>query len=92
LEISTKVSQESFEARFVFAIEDGDSLVKEFGGNKETKRVRAKASKFKTEITGRFIEGEKDVDFRVVTKISGAYSREDEIGNRKEAYSYIMIM
>jgi hypothetical protein len=62
--------------------------VKEFGGNKETKRVRAKASKFKTEITGRFIEGEKDVDFRVVTKISGAYSREDEIGNRKEAYSY----
>jgi hypothetical protein len=88
LEISTKVSQESFEARFVFAIEDGDSLVKEFGGNKETKRVRAKASKFKTEITGRFIEGEKDVDFRVVTKISGAYSREDEIGNRKEAYSY----
>jgi hypothetical protein len=88
LEISTKVSQGSSEAKFIVAIEDGDSLVKEFSGNKETKRVRAKASKFKTEITGRFIEGEKDVDFRVVTKISGAYSREDEIGNRKEAYSY----
>jgi hypothetical protein len=88
LEISTKVSQGSSDAKFIVAIEDGDSLVKEFIGNKETKRVRAKASKFKTEITGRFIEGEKDVDFRVVTKISGSYSREDEIGNRKEAYSY----
>jgi hypothetical protein len=88
LEVSTKVSQGSSDAKFVFAIEDGDSLVREFSGNKETKRVRAKASKFKTEITGRFIEGEKDVDFRVVTKISGSYSREDEIGNRKEAYSY----
>jgi hypothetical protein len=88
LEISTKVSQGSGEAKFIFAIEDGDSLAKEFSGNKETKRVRAKASKFKTEITGRFIEGEKDVDFRVVTKISGSYSREDEIGKRKEAYSY----
>jgi uncharacterized delta-60 repeat protein len=88
LEISTKVSQGSGEAKFIFAIEDGDSLAKEFSGNKETKRVRAKASKFKTEITGRFIEGEKDVDFRVVTKISGSYSREDEVGKRKEAYSY----
>jgi hypothetical protein len=88
LEISTKVSQGSSDAKFIVAIEDGDSLVKEFIGNKETKRVRAKASKFKTEITGRFIEGEKDVDFRVVTKISGSYSREDEIGNRKETYSY----
>jgi hypothetical protein len=88
LEISTKVSQGSSEAKFIVAIEDGDSLVKEFSGNKETKRVRAKASKFKTEITGRFIEGEKDIDFRVVTKISGSYSREDEIGKRKEAYSY----
>jgi uncharacterized delta-60 repeat protein len=88
LEISTKVSQGSSDARFIVAIEDGDSLVKEFIGNKETKRVRAKASNFRTEITGRFIEGEKDVDFRVVTKISGSYSREDEIGKRKEAYSY----
>jgi alpha-tubulin suppressor-like RCC1 family protein len=88
LEISTKVSQGSSEARFIFAIEEGDSLVKEFIGNKETKRVRAKASNFRTEITGRFIEGEKDVDFRVATKLSGSYSREDEIGNRKEAYSY----
>jgi uncharacterized delta-60 repeat protein len=88
LEISTKVSQNISDAKFIVAIEDGDSLVKEFSGNKETKRVRAKSSKFKTEITGRFIEGEKDVDFRVVTKISGSYSREDEIGNRKEAYSY----
>ena len=88
LEISTKVSQGSGEAKFIVAIEEGDSLVKEFIGNKETKRVRAKASKFRTEITGRFIEGEKDVDFRVVTKLSGSYSREDEIGNRKEAYSY----
>jgi hypothetical protein len=88
LEISTKVSQNISDARFIVAIEDGDSLVKEFIGNKETKRVKAKASNFRTEITGRFIEGEKDVDFRVVTKLSGAYSREDEIGNRKEAYSY----
>jgi hypothetical protein len=88
LEISTKVSQGSGEAKFIFAIEDGDSLVKEFIGNKETRRVRAKASNFRTEITGRFIEGEKDVDFRVVTKLSGSYSREDEIGKRKEAYSY----
>jgi hypothetical protein len=88
LEVSTKVSQNISDARFTVAIEDGDSLVKEFIGNKETKRVRAKASNFRTEITGRFIEGEKDVDFRVVTKLSGAYSREDEIGNRKEAYSY----
>jgi uncharacterized delta-60 repeat protein len=88
LEISTKVSQGGGEAKFIFAIEEGDSLVKEFIGNKETKRVRAKSSKFRTEITGRFIEGEKDVDFRVVTKLSGSYSREDEIGNRKEAYSY----
>jgi hypothetical protein len=62
--------------------------VREFSGNKETKRVRAKSSNFRTEITGRFIEGEKDEDFRVVTKLSGAYSREDEIGKRKEAYSY----
>jgi hypothetical protein len=88
LEISTKVSQNISDARFIVAIEDGDSLVKEFIGNKETKRVRAKASNFRTEIMGRFIEGEKDIDFRVVTKISGSYSREDEIGNRKEAYSY----
>ena len=88
LEISTKVSQGSGEVKFIVAIEDGDSLVKEFSGNKETKRVRAKASKFKTEITGRFIEGEKDIDFRVVRNLSGSYSREDEIGNRKEAYSY----
>ena len=88
LEISTKVSQGSSEAKFIVAIEDGDSLVREFSGNKETKRVKAKASNFRTEITGRFIEGEKDVDFRVVTKLSGSYSREDEIGNRKEAYSY----
>jgi hypothetical protein len=88
LEISTKVSQGSGEVKFVFAIEDGDSLVKEFSGNKETKRVKAKSSKFRTEITGRFIEGEKDVDFGIGTKLSGSYSREDEIGNRKEAYSY----
>jgi hypothetical protein len=88
LEVSTKVSQNISDARFTVAIEDGDSLVKEFIGNKETKRVRAKASNFRTEITGRFIEGEKDVDFRVVRKLSGEYSREDEIGNRKEAYSY----
>jgi hypothetical protein len=88
LEISTKVSQNISDAKFIFAIEDGDSLVKEFSGNKETRRVRAKASNFRTEITGRFIEGEKDVDFRVVTNLSGSYSREDEIGNRKEAYSY----
>ncbi|MFZ8804447.1 MAG: hypothetical protein ACO2PO_15880 [Candidatus Calescibacterium sp.] len=88
LEISTKVSQGSGEVKFIVAIEDGDSLVKEFSGNKETKRVKAKASKFKTEITGRFIEVEKDVDFGIVTKLSGSYSREDEIGNRKEAYSY----
>jgi hypothetical protein len=88
LEISTKVSQGTSEAKFIVAIEDGDSLVKEFIGNKETKRVKAKASNFRTEITGRFIEGEKDIDFRVVTKISGSYSREDERGNRKEAYSY----
>jgi uncharacterized delta-60 repeat protein len=86
--ISEKVSQNISDAKFIVAIEDGDSLVKEFIGNKETKRVKAKASNFRTEITGRFIEGEKDVDFRVVTKLSGAYSREDEIGNRKEAYSY----
>jgi hypothetical protein len=88
LEVSTKVSQGSSEAKFIVAIEDGDSLVKEFSGNKETKRVKAKSSNFRTEITGRFIEGEKDVDFRVVTKLSGSYSREDEIGNRKETYSY----
>jgi hypothetical protein len=88
LEISVKVSQESGEVKFIFAIEDGDSLVKEFIGNKETKRVRAKASKFRTEITGRFIEGEKDVEGGIVTKLSGSYSREDEIGGRKEAYSY----
>jgi uncharacterized delta-60 repeat protein len=86
--ISEKVSQNISDAKFIVAIEDGDSLVKEFIGNKETKRVKAKSSKFRTEITGRFIEGEKDVDFRVETKLSGAYSREDEIGNRKEAYSY----
>jgi len=88
LEISTKVSQGSSDAKFIVAIEDGDSSVREFSGNKETKRVKAKASNFRTEITGSFIEGEKDVDFRVVTKLSGSYSREDEIGNRKEAYSY----
>jgi alpha-tubulin suppressor-like RCC1 family protein len=88
LEISTKVSQNISDAKFIFAIEDGDSLVKEFIGNKETKRVRAKSSKFRTEITGRFIEGEKDVDFGIMTKLSGSYSREDEIGKRKEAYSY----
>jgi hypothetical protein len=35
------------DAKFIVAIEDGDSLVKEFSGNKETKRVRAKASKFR---------------------------------------------
>jgi hypothetical protein len=88
LEVSTKVSQNISDARFIVAIEDGDSLVKEFIGNKETKRVKAKSSNFRTEITGRFIEGEKDVDFGIWTKLSGSYSREDEIGNRKEAYSY----
>jgi hypothetical protein len=62
--------------------------VKEFSGNKETKRVRVKASNFRTEITGRSIEGEKDVEGGIATKISGSYSREDEIGGRKEAYSY----
>jgi hypothetical protein len=76
------------EARFIFAIEDGDSLVKEFRENKETKRVRVKASNFRTEITVRSIEGEKDVEGWIATKISGSYSREDEIGGRKEAYSY----
>ncbi|MFZ8805308.1 MAG: hypothetical protein ACO2PO_20345, partial [Candidatus Calescibacterium sp.] len=88
LEISGKVSENISEARFIFAIEDGDSLVKEFRENKETKRVRVKASNFRTEITGRSIEGEKDVEGRIATKISGSYSREDEIGGRKEAYSY----
>jgi hypothetical protein len=88
LEISGKVSENISEARFIFAIEDGDSLVKEFRENKETKRVRVKASNFRTEITGRSIEGEKDVEGRIAIKISGSYSREDEIGGRKEAYSY----
>jgi len=88
LEVSTKVSQNISDAKFIVAIEDGDSLVKEFSRNKETKRVKAKVSNFRTEIIGRFIEGEKDVDFRVATKLSGSYSREDEIGKRKEAYSY----
>jgi hypothetical protein len=88
LEISGKVSENILEARFIFAIEDGDSLVKEFRENKETKRVRAKVSNFRTEITGRSIEGEKDVEGGIATKISGSYSREDEIGGRKEAYSY----
>ncbi len=41
--------------KFIFFIEYGDSVVKEFVENKETKSVVAKSSKFRTEITGRFI-------------------------------------
>ncbi len=37
LEASTKVSQNSFEVKLIFFIEDGDSLVREFIENKEEK-------------------------------------------------------
>jgi hypothetical protein len=88
IKVSTKTSSNGFESSIIFAIEDGDLLVREFRVNKESKRVRTKYSGYKNEFIYGFISVDKDVDLRVVSKLSGSYSREDEIGRRKEAYSY----
>jgi len=88
VEVSTKVSSNGFESSIIFAVEDGDLSVREFRGNKETKRVRTKYSGYKNEFIYGFISGDKDVEMKVASKLSGSYSREDEIGKRKEAYSY----
>jgi hypothetical protein len=88
IKVSTKTSSNGFESSIIFAIEDGDLLVREFRVNKESKRVRTKYSGYKNEFIYGFISGDKDVEMKVVSKLSGSYSREDEIGKRKEAYSY----
>jgi alpha-tubulin suppressor-like RCC1 family protein len=88
IKVSTKTSSNGFESSIIFAIEDGDLSVREFRVNKESKRVRTKYSGYKNEFIYGFISGDKDVEMKVASKLSGSYSREDEIGNRKEAYSY----
>jgi uncharacterized delta-60 repeat protein len=88
IKVSAKTSSNGFESSIIFAIEDGDLLVREFRGNKESRRVRTKYSGYKNEFIYGFISVDKDVEMKYGTKLSGSYSREDEIGKRKEAYSY----
>jgi hypothetical protein len=89
VEASTKVlSSESFEAKLIFVINDGESLVKEFRDNKEVKRVKTKASGYKAEFTGEFILGDREIKMNTGIKLSGSYSIDDDIGKKKERYSY----
>ena len=89
VEVSTSVlSSGSGEINFIFYIDEDDSLVKEFRDNKEVKRVKMKASKYKDQLTYVQKGDNKELELKIILKVSGSYSTEDQIGNRKEEYSY----
>jgi DNA replication initiation complex subunit (GINS family) len=88
VESSTKFSQNSFNANIISFIEQGESLIREFRNNKETNRVKTKSSGYKIELAGSSISGEKDIELKIGTKLSGSYSVNDEIGNKMEDYSF----
>jgi hypothetical protein len=88
LEISTKFSQNSFNANIISFIEQEESLIREFRDNKETNRVKTKSSGYKIELNSGFTSGEKDIELKIGTKLSGSYSVNDEIGNKMEDYSF----
>jgi hypothetical protein len=79
VESSTKFSQNSFNANIISFIEQGESLIREFRDNKETKRVKTKSSGYKIELAASSISGEKDIELKTGTKLSGSYSVNDEI-------------
>jgi uncharacterized delta-60 repeat protein len=88
VESSAKFSQNSFNANIISFIEQGESLIREFRNNKETNRVKTKSSGYKIELAGSSISGEKDIELKIGTKLSGSYSVNDEIGNKMEDYSF----
>jgi hypothetical protein len=88
VESSTKFSQNSFNANIISFIEQGESLIREFRNNKETNRVKTKSSGYKIELNSGFTSGEKDIELKIGTKLSGSYSVNDEIGNKMEDYSF----
>jgi hypothetical protein len=88
VESSTKFSQNSFNANIISFIEKGESLIREFRNNKETNRVKTKSSGYKIELNSGFTSGEKDIELKTGTKLSGSYSVNDEIGNKMEDYSF----
>jgi hypothetical protein len=88
VESSTKFSQNSFNANIISFIEQGESLIREFRNNKETNRVKTKSSGYKIELNSGFTSGEKDIELKTGTKLSGSYSVNDEIGNKREDYSF----
>jgi hypothetical protein len=88
VESSTKFSQNSFNANIISFIEQGESLIREFRNNKETNRVKTKSSGYKIELNSGFTSGEKDIELKTGTKLSGSYSVNDEIGNKMEDYSF----
>jgi hypothetical protein len=88
VESSAKFSQNSFNANIISFIEQGESLIREFRNNKETNRVKTKSSGYKIELNSGFTSGEKDIELKTGTKLSGSYSVNDEIGNKMEDYSF----
>jgi uncharacterized delta-60 repeat protein len=88
VESSTKFSQNSFNANIISFIEQEESLIREFRNNKETNRVKTKSSGYKIELNSGFTSGEKDIELKTGTKLSGSYSVNDEIGNKREDYSF----
>ncbi|MFZ8804522.1 MAG: MopE-related protein, partial [Candidatus Calescibacterium sp.] len=88
VESSTKFSQNSFNANIISFIEQGELLIREFRNNKETNRVKTKSSGYKIELNIGFTSGEKDIELKTGTKLSGSYSVNDEIGNKMEDYSF----
>jgi hypothetical protein len=88
VESSIKFSQNSFNANIISFIEKGESLIREFRNNKETNRVKTRSSGYKIELAGSSISGEKDIELKTGTKLSGSYSVNDEIGNKMEDYSF----
>ena len=88
VESSTKFSQNSFNTNIISFIEQGESLIREFRNNKETNRVKTKSSGYKIELNSGFTSGEKDIELKIGTKLSGSYSVNDEIGNKMEDYSF----
>ena len=88
VESSTKFSQNSFNANIISFIEQGESLIREFRNNKETNRVKTKSSGYKIELAASSISGEKDIELKIGTKLSGSHSVNDEIGNKMEDYSF----
>jgi hypothetical protein len=88
VESSAKFSQNSFNANIISFIEQGESLIREFRNNKETNRVKTKSSGYKIELNSGFTSGEKDIELKTGTKLSGSYLVNDEIGNKMEDYSF----